>query len=813
VSEDIRSPNGNEPGLVGQVSAFERWNRAAKRRRRWRWYVLWEHETPPVSALSPVVDPDPDRIGICCSGGGVRSASFNLGVLQELQKAGVLHQAEYLTAVSGGSYIAGAFAMVVKTDTEKDSDPKLVTTEHPPFFPGSPEEQYLRNRVSYLAPSGVGKALLVWRVLLGLLINLTLIAAVITLFAAALALYYRWQDPGLILRANGPGVAVGATPNGWVWGLGLGLSALALLVGACSILVRSQNWIWPDVRRFLEVWSLPLFALGLVIFLLELVVPELIHTLRNGSTGQRIRATNTAAAGLSASVAAILGAILVQLRAEVADPVKAIGDTTGFVKKLAPRARLLLVYLATWILGPLLIFAMLVVATMVQVETTHRAVQLFVPLVAAWVLFFFLRFGDLNSWSLHPFYRERLCSAFALRRVKSDGDPATGHAEERPYSDIVPLSETKVTPSGHGWPTLIVCAAANVSDPGATPPGRGVTSFTFSATEMGGPLVGGVNTKHFEDALSESRKRDFTLPAAIAMSGAALAPSMGKLTRSSLRFLMCMANVRLGVWVPNPRRIERFCSPRKGKGLVDQVKPSSRFSQEQVEDAVNDPEKTRKRYVMPRPTPRYLIKELFGWNSINDKFLYVTDGGHYENLGLVELLRRGCSRVYCFDASAAKADKPFAALGDAIALARSELGVEISFADEELKTITEADDGFAPDRCATGTIEYTRSMRGLMSDDEHVHGHLIYAPTVMNRDVPWDVEAFKHSDKLFPHDSTLDQLFTDQKFEAYRILGRCAARAAMQAMLETEVTPVPPGRQGDGRVTVAPPGRAPSEAP
>jgi len=182
VSESPLSSNGKPPGLVGQVPAFDRWSQTAPHRRRWRWYVLWEHEAPPVSALNPVVDPNPKRIGICCSGGGIRSASFNLGVLQELQAERVLQQAEFLTAVSGGSYIAGAFAMVAKTDAKtegpdsdgseggdsekgkangskgRDSDPKLVTRDHPPFFPGSPEEQYLRNRISYIAPSGVGKA-------------------------------------------------------------------------------------------------------------------------------------------------------------------------------------------------------------------------------------------------------------------------------------------------------------------------------------------------------------------------------------------------------------------------------------------------------------------------------------------------------------------------------------------------------------------------------------------------------------------------------------------------------------------------------
>ena len=54
--------------------------------------------------------------------------------------------------------------------------------------------------------------------------------------------------------------------------------------------------------------------------------------------------------------------------------------------------------------------------------------------------------------------------------------------------------------------------------------------------------------------------------------------------------------------------------------------------------------------MLHRPRPEYLWKELFGRNRIDDKFLYVTDGGHYENLGLVELPRRGCGTIYCFDA-------------------------------------------------------------------------------------------------------------------------------------------------------------------
>jgi hypothetical protein len=63
-----------------------------------------------------------------------------------------------------------------------------------------------------------------------------------------------------------------------------------------------------------------------------------------------------------------------------------------------------------------------------------------------------------------------------------------------------------------------------------------------------------------------------------------------------------------------------------------------------------------------------------------------------------------------------------------------------------------------------------------------VTGTIVYAPTVMTADLPWDVHAFRQKDDAFPHHSTLDQLFTDQKFEAYRVLGYYAGESALEAM-------------------------------
>lgn len=217
---------------------------------------------------------------------------------------------------------------------------------------------------------------------------------------------------------------------------------------------------------------------------------------------------------------------------------------------------------------------------------------------------------------------------------------------------------------------------------------------------------------------------------------------------------------------------------------VDKVRamlsrPDRRYSDTKRVEAMQVAD--RKALLMPRPTPYYLLKELLGWNSINDKFLYVTDGGHYENLGLVELLRRGCTRIYCFDASRGE---PLGELGDAIALARSELGVEITFENEALDRLDEHNDAkVAADSCAIGTIRYTRST-------PEVLGVIAYCPTVMTAALPWDVRAYQRKDDAFPHHTTFDQLFTDQKFEAYRVLGYHSAARAMEALDELPGTAI-----------------------
>lgn len=787
-------PRADDGGLREEVPAAAR--QEAVKRPKWRWVrlIFNGHRPEPLPSYQGTVEEaEPGKLGVCCSGGGIRSAAFSLGALQSLQERGELRKASYLAAVSGGSYIAAAISMVAKTG-KGNSDRSLISRQ-PAFAQGSPEEQYLRNRCSYLAPTMADKTYLGLRIFLGLLVNLTFISLPLIGLALILTGWLYAPELGQLTGSLSEGGDYQASLPSCFWQLPLAILALSFIFGACTLLFRWRKETW---ERFFATWATRLLFVAVLLAVLLVGVPYLVDWLRDvggaSKTADSVAEANAKTFG--ATALALLAGVVAQLghfiRSKPAE--ESLDKAKKAASKLGRGARLTLAYAAGAVIGPallLLIFALTVAIGMT--ETTRESGangELVVIGAAVLVLFGILyAFVDLTTWSLHPYYKRRLSSAFALKRIKSDAldsdernrveavEPSPqGVAVERDYDDLVPISKTALENEKEdgAWPTLLVCAAANISDSAATPPGRAVTSFTFSANTVGGPLVGAINTARLEHAFDgkrdpdastseqliklakdtvsgrKHRRRDLSLPAAVAMSGAAISPSMGKMTARPLRFLMALANVRLGVWVPNPR----WVAAKEGKSV-----PS-------------------------RPRPSYLARELFGLNGVAAKYLYVTDGGHYENLGLVELLRRGCTDVYCLDASGVGGDgAEFKTLGDAIALARSELGVEIEFSDKagenpgELSPEKDEEGKVkAPAKrdVVTATIRYPRQANG----EPGATGTLVYVRNTMTDKAPWDVRAHHESDPRFPNNPTVDQLYTDQKFEAYRVLGvRAGANA------------------------------------
>jgi hypothetical protein len=755
----------------------------------------------------PFADPEPGRIGIACSGGGIRSAAYNLGALQVLRDKGVFgldaggtqRGGEVLVAaVSGGSYIASAFATVAAESADHDLAPRDaggperdgVRIPRRVYAPSSPEEVHLRNHSDYMAPGLGGKLRLGLRVVMGMLANFLVIGVVVGIVGAALGIVYG-EGFAQLARANATGM-LHPPRAAWLVPLSvLGFGALLLLPD----LFRRLND--DSKRRFLEAWATRLIALGLALGLGLVVIPQLILWVRGFSLGWVVDATSTASVANTERTAAGRATGFLQVLNLSALLTAAAGALRAFVA----RKRSYFALAAGAVAGPLAVFAPILWVANATAAGGFGAHELecLAGLVCVGMLAWLAI--DLTQWSLHPYYRRRLNSAFFVHRDTPDT------VKELPYDE--PLRVSQIEGRGR-FPKLLVCAAANVSDQGATPPGRSSTPFTFCEDDMGGPLVGACPATFYEKHAARA-SRDVTLPAAVAMSGAAFSPVMGKKSIRALTFLMALTNLRLGVWLPNPRHVRAPGEPQPsgappwmrsvprtveikvgqlGRSLLEHVVPGDRRSELVTERCASAWGSVKSWALGRRPRPHYLFKEMLGRTKLNDRFLYVTDGGHFDNLGIVELLRRGCTTIYCLDAGGDPAGT-YAALGEAIALARSELQVDIDIDPSPINPHAK-DEPPATDH-VIGRIRYRATPTGSgevtcdakeSSDDV---GRIVYCRAAVTAQAPFDVRAFQAKDHRFPHHSTFDQLFDDEKFESYRALGAHTAGLAIDTLRRHEL--------------------------
>lgn len=222
---------------------------------------------------------------------------------------------------------------------------------------------------------------------------------------------------------------------------------------------------------------------------------------------------------------------------------------------------------------------------------------------------------------------------------------------------------------------------------------------------------------------------------AMAASGAAASPNMGYHTRAGVSALLALFNVRLGWWTGNPRNNDTYCEYAPGAG--------------------------------------YLLKELLGSTDASSRYVYLSDGGHFENLGLYELVRRRLRFIIVSDADC-DADYNFADLGNAIEHCRRDFGVHIDLhAAEDMHAILNdylpKDDRrlFRKQHYAIGTISYPR----LPHETVATVGFILYIKTSLTGDEPSDVLAMRADYADFPHDSTGNQFFNESLFESYRALG------------------------------------------
>ncbi|MEK6336669.1 MAG: patatin-like phospholipase family protein [Acidobacteriota bacterium] len=282
---------------------------------------------------------------------------------------------------------------------------------------------------------------------------------------------------------------------------------------------------------------------------------------------------------------------------------------------------------------------------------------------------------------------------------------------------------------------------------------RRAESFTVSPLHAGSYWLG------YRRSYCYGGQEGISLGAAIAISGAFASPNMGyMMTSPVVRFLMALFNFRFGAWLGNP-------GPAGEK---------TRF----IESIANLPlkllstDKDMRPFRLRSPSLSVIpiVSEAFGNIDDESSYVYLSDGGHFENLGLYEMVVRRCRFIVVSDASS-DAEYAFQSLAMAVRQIRIDLGVPIVLPEF---AVTQPAQDLKNKYCARGTIRYScvdRDPNDVDSSDEDFDGVLIYIKPSLIGEEPRDVINYWQGSDGFPQETITDQWFNEAQFESYRALG------------------------------------------
>jgi hypothetical protein len=327
-------------------------------------------------------------------------------------------------------------------------------------------------------------------------------------------------------------------------------------------------------------------------------------------------------------------------------------------------------------------------------------------------------FVPVNRFSLNGMYRQRLIRTF-LGASRRDRHP-NGFTGFDAKDDVCVHELRDVRP------LHVICTTLNAVS--STTVGRHEKqseSFTFTPLHVGNrELRYRKASEYGSDGGGEGT--GLSLGLALAVSGAAASPAMGMYSTKSRAFLLTLANARLGLW---------FGNPKSNRSWQHSEPPFS---------------------VGP------LMRELLGLTTDHNPYVYLSDGGHYENLGLWEMVARRCRFIIVSDAGC-DPEYTFDDLANAVRRIRLDLGIPIQF---DSLDITKAGQNQGNPHAAIGRIRYA-----VVDGPDAPDGTILYLKATLSGDEPIDLRNFSAGDPLFPHDSTANQFFDEARFESYRLLG------------------------------------------
>lgn len=666
-------------------------------------------------------------LGLAASGGGIRATAFTLGALEEFERTEVINDVRRITAVSGGSWGATAWVMERAALEDGQGTPTDVARTVIDRLLAAPTAPKVKN--CFVSLRAVAERLI------------ARLRCVNGQRDGAGHQDRPWAAPVRYLL-NGPG--------GLLWPLlfviGCAVTTLVLLVAMTYSLswvagyVLGQSFLFADIRSpssipltwdnpgtfmacaglvllivaafthwIAKVWR-PLAAvvgLGVAAYVFTGLVPALFWLFDEGQVVKRLQATWASLLGIVG-----LSSIGAQIWRFFGSDIQS--RATRFITAQLPK-----------LLGVLLALVAVVGGLFVAY---HAAFNPAAATKAQWVMVFilivFYFLVGPNRPSINQIFSKRLQRSFApMRRTGEGGSDFNAGTWEW-------LKGMKAVPE------LVICCAQQRN--GLAAGGLPAESLTISPIWV----TRGYEREETSDYFDRVGKVKWHLGRPyphlnsvapwMAISGAAFSSAMGRNSLGSTNAALAAVNADLGVWIPT-------VAPRSGNSSHS------------------------------RPRTAYILKEVLGWYSPEDAYVFVTDGGHWENLGLVEQLRSSCRTIICLDASG---DTPgsFTTLRESIDLAQLELQAKIAVPDleaalEPLKAI-----GSQLPKTVATRIPFTVDT----GTDPQITGTIYYAKLQISADMNKKLRLFAKEDPKFPTYSTLNQFLSDRQFAALVTAGNHA---------------------------------------